>query len=99
MLFCIVVRRIRLTIFNYPTVNSKVIHAKSFFFIYLTWFVYELPLHAPKARVIPFHYTELTWLQRQDSNLRFLAYETKRMTASILCDILSILGKNTGSIF
>jgi len=25
------------------------------------------------------------WLQRQDSNLRFLAYETKRMTTSILC--------------
>jgi hypothetical protein len=27
------------------------------------------------------------WLQRRDSNPRFLAYETKRMTTSILCDI------------
>ena len=36
----------------------------------------ELPLHAPKARVIPFHYTELTWLRRQDSHLRSPAYET-----------------------
>ena len=30
----------------------------------------------------------IKWLQRQDSNLRFSAYETKRMTTSILCDSL-----------
>ena len=36
---------------------------------------------------VHYHFaTSPNWLQRQDSNLRFLAYETKRMTSSILCD-------------
>ena len=40
-------------------------------------------------KVVFYHWTiSPYWLQRRDSNPRFLAYETKRMTTSILCDIL-----------
>jgi hypothetical protein len=43
----------------------------------------ELLALAWKAKVLPLYEPRGNWLRRLDSNQRFLAYETKRMTTSI----------------